>query len=290
LQADFREHRVVFDLATTANPTEMAPLLGPKAAQTMQSYRFGPRTQGTAKGVVDFDHAERSAWQAQVANEGFSYWKFTAARAQADLVLTNNTFRIGNFDADLYAGKLTGTAEFTLAQPAAEYRLNFNVERCDINQLLAAMKNGQPSKVTGSLSGRAELQGRGADTATLTGKGDLKIADGVLWEAPLFGIFSHILGKTKATGAEATFTIADSAVKTEDLKVAAGAFTGRSSGTLGFDGKMDFRVEAQFLSAWPGINILSKILGEILEYKVGGTIGDPTYRPIHLPKELLPHE
>ncbi len=290
LRADFNTHQVRFDLATTANPSAMAPLLGEKAAQIMKSYRFGPRTQATAKGLVDFDNAVNTVWTAQVQNEGFSYWKFTAQQAQADLALTNNTFRIENFKANLYGGTLTGMAEFGLANPAAEYRFTFDVDRCDVNQVLSAMKNGQPTKVTGYLSGHVELQGRGTDTGTLVGRGDLKIADGVLWEAPLFGIFSRALGNTKATSAEATFTIGDGAVKTDDLKVTAGAFTGRSSGTLGFDGKIDFLVNAQFLSSWPGINIATWLLGKALEYKVGGTIGNPSYRPIHVPKELLPHE
>ncbi len=288
--ADFPAHRVSFDLATTANPTAMAPWLGEKAAKTMQPYRFGPRTQATAKGLIDFDRPGETAWSAQVANEGFSYWKLTAQRAGADLIFTNRTLRIENFDADFYDGKLKGRAEFLFQEPPGEYRVAFDVERCDINQLLAATKDGQPNKVTGNLSGRAELQGRGADPATLTGRGEIKIADGVLWEAPLFGIFSQILGTTKATSAEATFTIVERAVKTDDLRVAAGAFTGRSSGTLGFDGKMDFRVEAQFLSGVPGINIATWLLGKALEYKVGGTISKPGYRAVYLPKELLPHD
>jgi hypothetical protein len=72
------------------------------------------------------------------------------------------------------------------------------------------------------------------------------------------------------------------------MQIAAGAFTAQSRGQLGFDGKLDFRVEAQFLRAWPGIGWISPLIGKLLEYKVGGTIGDPKYRPVNLPKELLP--
>jgi len=79
-------------------------------------------------------------------------------------------------------------------------------------------------------------------------------------------------------------------VRTEDMEVAAGAFTAKSRGQLGFDGKMDFRVEAVFLRAWPGIGWISPIIGKLLEYKVGGTIGAPNYRPVNLPKELLPNK
>jgi hypothetical protein len=123
----------------------------------------------------------------------------------------------------------------------------------------------------------------------LSGKGQLNVADGILWQAPVFGIFSEVLGKTKATRAQASFTITNQAVSTEDMQIAAGAFTAPSRGQLGFDGKLDFRVEAQFLRAWPGIGWISPLIGKLLEYKVGGTIGDPKYRPVNLPKELLPN-
>ena len=73
------------------------------------------------------------------------------------------------------------------------------------------------------------------------------------------------------------------------MQIAAGAFTASSRGQLGFDGKLDFRVQAQFLRAWPGIGWVSPIIGKLLEYKVGGTISDPKYRPVNLPKELLPN-
>jgi hypothetical protein len=37
------------------------------------------------------------------------------------------------------------------------------------------------------------------------------------------------------------------------------------------------------------VNIITKIIGVLMEYRVGGTVSDPSYRPINLPKELLPH-
>jgi hypothetical protein len=289
LLADFNAKRLSFDLNTTANPWAMAPLLGPKAGQVMRPYRFGPRTAAKAAGTVDFENTAQTAWTAQVTNEGFSYWKFTADRAAANLVFTNNTMRIEDFDADFYAGKLRGSADFAFARANASYRFVFDADGADVRAMMEAMR-GPGREVTGVLSGHCELSGEGDDVCALRGAGNLEITDGILWQAPIFGIFSRILGNTKATSAKCTFNIADCAVKTDDLVIAAGAFTARSRGKLDFDGKMDFRVEAQFLSSWPGINIVSTILGKILEYKVGGTIGDPSYRPVNLPKELLPHE
>jgi hypothetical protein len=287
LFADFNRHRVTFDLAAHANPSEVAGLLGEKAARTMAPYRFGPRTAANARGVIDFDRPEGTLWAAHVVNEGFSYWKFTADRAQATLVFTNNTMQINDFDADFYSGKLRGHAVFVFSDTDPSYNFEFSVERADVHTLLGATEDRE-SAVTGLLTGQATISGHGIDMVALGGKGQLSVTDGVLWQAPIFGIFSEVLGKTKATRAQASFTIANQAVSTEDMQIAAGAFTAQSRGQLGFDGKLDFRVEAQFLRAWPGIGWISPLIGKLLEYKVGGTIGDPKYRPVNLPKELLP--
>jgi hypothetical protein len=288
LFADFNAHRVNFDLAARANPSEIAGLLGEKAAKTMAPYRFGPRTDANARGVIDFDKPEGTLWAAHVVNEGFSYWKLTADRAQATLVFTNNTMEINDFDADFYSGKLRGHAGFIFSEADPSYNFEFSVDRADVRNLLSAVEDRE-STVTGLLTGQTTIDGRGTDLSALSGKGQLNVADGILWQAPVFGIFSGILGKTKATRAQASFTITNQAVSTEDMQIAAGAFTAQSRGQLGFDGKLDFRVEAQFLRAWPGIGWVSPIIGKLLEYKVGGTIGDPKYRPVNLPKELLPN-
>ncbi len=287
--ADFNAHRVRFDVATKANPSEVAGLLGEKAARIMAPYRFGPRTEANLRGLIDFDNPFGTAWTAQVVNEGFSYWKFTAPRAQAALVFTNNALQINDFDADFYGGKLRGNAAFAFSGPEPTYSFDFSVENADVHAILVAIKERE-SGVTGSLAGQAAINGRGADFGALKGKGELSVADGVLWQAPVFGIFSQVLGNTKATRAVATFTISNQVVRTEDMEVAAGAFTAKSRGQLGFDGKMDFRVEAVFLRAWPGIGWISPFIGKLLEYKVGGTIGAPNYRPVNLPKELLPNK
>jgi hypothetical protein len=287
LRADFNEHVVEFDIASTANPNAVAPVLGPVSAATLRPYRFGPRTDGNARGRVDFVNATNTAWTAHVVGEGFSYWKLTADRAEANLTFTNNTFQIANFAADFYGGKLTGGADFDFAGTNVTYRFQLAVQRADVNRLLTDI--GGAAKATGNLTGELELRGAGDDARQLVGRGSLSVADGVLWEAPLFGPLSHVLGKTRATSAQADFTISQYAWRSENLTVEAGAFTARAPGRVDFDGKLDFRVQAQFLRQIPGLNILTKLIGVLLEYDVGGTINNPSYRAANLPKELLPH-
>jgi len=289
LLADFSEHRVSFDIACTANPSALAPLLGPKAAETMRPYRFGLQTTGHVRGLVDFENPTNTAWVAQVKNEGFGYWKFTTDRSEAELIFTNNTFQVNKFSAEFYDGQLAGTAQFVFVDTNVTYRFTGDLKRGDLQKIVTAA-SGSQATMTGNLRGHLELTGSGTDLATLRGQGNLTVSDGVLWEGTIFGIFSHILGGTKATRAKATFTIEDNWIRTDDLDVAAGTFTGLARGKVNFDGLMDFRVQAQFLRGIPGINILTKIIGTILEYQVGGTISKPKYRAANLPKEILPHE
>jgi len=254
-----------------------------------------PRTSATGKGIIDLAEPANTVAHAHVTNEGFNYWKLTADKATADLAVSNSTLTIDNFEGDLYAGKLHGRASIALSNDAP-YAFDFGVEHVDIHKLLAAIA-GKESQVSGFMTGAALIAGQGSDPGKIKGNGKLSIEEGVLWEIPLFGIFSHImndidtgLGTTKATKADATFTLGDKAAKTEDMTVAAGAFTLLGRGKLGFDGKLDFRIEARPLKSWPILGQFGFLLGKILEYKIGGTLGDYSYRPTNLPKEWLPHD
>jgi hypothetical protein len=292
--ANFDAERVAFDLAVHSNPNELAPLLGPPAAAALRPYRFGPRTRATVRGKVDFRQPAQTAWQAAITNEGFAYWKLHTTRARADLMMTNQILRIENFDAALYDGNLRGRATFALTNDVS-YRLDLQAERVNIHPLLADI-TGQSGESHGRLTGEAWVTGTGSDRAGLQGAGRLSIEDGLLWEVPLFGIFSRILndiapglGMARATKADCTFVLADQVARTDDLKIGAGAFSLSCNGQVGFDGKLDFRVRGQLLKGVLGINILTWFLSNIFEYKVGGTLGNYSYRPVNLPKEFLPH-
>ena len=326
LTADFNAQRLSFDMRSTADPAAMAALLGEKAAKMMEPYRFGSNTTARASGVVDFADPKQTAWTAQLANDGFAFWKFTTDHSAATLVFTNEVLQmqlVGNglawrkfkadratanltvasgaaqvedFNADLYGGKLYGKSSFTGAGTNVEYRIELNAERCDVHKMLESA-SGKPSEARGWLKGNVELQGRGSDLAAMHGRGYVEITDGVLAEVPLFGVFSQILnslapglGSTKITSARCAYTMTDQSVKTDDLIVDAGAFTLRARGKADFNGKLDFRVRLQFLRLLPGFNLLwDIIMGNIFEYKIGGTLSAPNYRPVNLPSEIMPH-
>ncbi len=253
-------------------------------AEQIKGYSLTAAT-GSAQ-VVAFSNVV----QAAVQTTDFGWWRLKAATATGDILISNQNLAVNNFAGALYDGKIRGFALFDGSADSQKYEINLWVERSSIESLLDGIREKPGRRMTGFLTGDLQLQGAGADLADLRGTGRLAITDGVIWRAAIFGPFSHILGDTKATDARCSFTIGDRLLKTDDIEVAAGAFTAKSRGTVDFNGKLDFRVQAQFLRSWPGINLITVLLGKVLEYKVGGTLADPNYRAVNLPKELLPHD
>ena len=231
-----------------------------------------------------------------LATEQFSFWKLTAERARGTLVASNDLLQVDDFNADWCGGSLLGQGRFSFAAPEVEYQVTLDADRGDLQKLVRSFRrDGHP--VSGLMKSHLQFQGRGTDLAALRGTGTVEIADAVLWEVPLFGVFSKILddiapglGVSKATNAKATFQIRDTALHTDDLQISAGAFTLEAHGKVGLEGQLDFRAQARILKAIPGINIATALISKFFEYKVGGSLADPNYRPLYLPKEIMPHE
>jgi hypothetical protein len=262
-----------------------------RATVTVQGDRG--RVVGDADGVrwaslrADTMHATvdvaRASTQADVSATGFGWWRLRTDRARADVVFTNQSLAITKFDSTIYNGTLRGGAALTFTN-SVNYGLQLEAHDVDVDLLTQAMRDHQPGRtVTGNLDGHIDLAGNGTDLNALTGKGNFRIGDGVLWEGAVFGFLSKALGKTKATDAKGTFNVHDKAVWTDDLRVEAGALTAKSHGHITFDGDLDFRVQGQFLRNVPGLNLIGLVVGKMFEYQITGNLDHPEYHPVNAP-------
>jgi hypothetical protein len=131
------------------------------------------------------------------------------------------------------------------------------------------------------------------------GYGKVHLRDGLIWDFPVFGLFSPILntiapglGNSRAKQGSGGFLITNSVISTTDLDIQATAMRMHFAGTLDFEKRINSRVEAELLRDLPGVGLLvSKILWpvtKIFEYEVSGTLGDPRAQPLYMiPKILL---
>ncbi|MCX7887560.1 MAG: AsmA-like C-terminal region-containing protein, partial [Verrucomicrobiae bacterium] len=234
--------------------------------------------------------------EAQVLAEDFQWWKLRAPQATANAVFSNQTLNIRQFRAAFCDGSLRGRAEIQCAADNPAFQLSLEASECDLRQLLRQIGNPNPT-ASGKLKGQLALLAPTMQVDSFQGRGSLEITDGVLVEVPVFGIFSQILnmivpglGSASVTSANCTYTIGNGRARTDDLEFEMAVATVRSYGSIGLSkGDLDFRMEVQLLRSWPGLNIVTWMLGKLFEYKVGGTINNPNWRPTRLPKEIMPH-
>jgi hypothetical protein len=115
--------------------------------------------------------------------------------------------------------------------------------------------------------------------------------DGLLWDIPIFGVFSPVLnaivpglGNSRAKQGSATFGITNSIFHSKDVEIRATAMRMQYQGTLDFDTRVDMRMDAELLRDMPGIGIVvSKVfwpVSKLFEYHVTGTLANPKTEPI----------
>jgi hypothetical protein len=115
---------------------------------------------------------------------------------------------------------------------------------------------------------------------------------------PALGLFSPLLnaikpgaGNSRARQVSSTFVITNSVVLTDDLLIHASGMRLDYDGTIGFDGRVNGRMEAELLRDIPGLGpVVSKVLWpvtKLFEYKVSGSLGRAKSQPVYIPKIFL---
>ncbi len=138
-----------------------------------------------------------------------------------------------------------------------------------------------------------------ADWRQMTGFGGLELSDGLIWDIPIFGIFSPVLngispglGTSRASAATGTFVITNGVIRSDNLEIRSPAMRLDYRGTVDLQGQINARVEAELLrDVWGLGPIISTVfwpVTKMLEYKVTGPLSQPKIEPVFfLPRIVL---
>jgi hypothetical protein len=280
------------------DPMKVARAIGPKTASTLEPYKFVNPPQTRVNGSVDVRKTRNANLQFEVGGGPFHYWRFRMSEVEAVVGWTNDTVAIGTADAAFYNGQLSGriSVDVSPASPTP-FQFEARVNRADFHELLSDVHN-PTNRVEGELSVDLAITHADArDWRSWQGFGQLELRDGFLWGIPTVGVFSPVLdallpgvGRSRISGATATFTITNSIIFTDDLELRAPLFRLAYRGASDFDGRISARVEARLLrDAWlvgPLVSVVLTPLSKILEYEVTGTLDEPHLELIHVPKPL----
>jgi len=156
------------------------------------------------------------------------------------------------------------------------------------------------NNLEGALSGSLIVnQANSADLASWQGSGNVDLKDGLLWEIPIFGIFSSVLnglapglGSSRASAATGTFVITNGVVRSDDLEIRSPAMRLEYRGTVDLQGHVDARVEAELLrDVWLLGPLVSTVLWpvtKLFEYQLSGSLSQPKTDPVYfIPKIVL---
>lgn len=208
--------------------------------------------------------------------------------------LNKNVLRIPYLNGNTLSGAFAVKAAVDLARKGTSYTVNSDLKGINIEELAGAFAPQAKGKLTGTLSGKADISGVGTlpenIKRNLKGKGDFAIKNGSLRNSELSARFLEILGlqelrEIPIEKADGRFTIAGGIV---NLITAIGSkdMTIDEKGTIGMDEKLDLgvlvRVSDRLAPKVVSQSSVAKFLsGEkgwtALPLRVGGTISKPSY-------------
>lgn len=292
---------------STADPQAVARAIGPKTGEIMAPYHFlQPPTvfvEGCAplrdvNGGRDVDDADLRF--DIVGGVPFECLKLRAARVTGTIHWLGQSLILTNITAELYGGSGSGFAGFDFRVPheGADYQFTAVVTNISVRALAVDLAP-RTNHLEGTLSGRLVVtRADSRDWRTLDGFGQARLRDGLIWDIPLFGILSPVLnavspglGDSRATDAEAAFTITNGVIYTGRLEINTGMTRLLYVGTVDLRENVNARVTAQLLhNVWvvgPIISTIFTPVTKVFEYKVTGTLQNPKKEPVYVPKFLL---
>ena len=132
---------------------------------------------------------------------------------------------------------------------------------------------------------------------TATGSGSVAIREGQVLRMPVFGGLSQMLSAiypglnfAAQTDFTSDFTIEENKIFMKGAMLGGSVLSVRASGSYAFDQRLDFTVEVKPLRGGPVaavLRLLTLPVTKLLSFHLGGTLDNPKWRPMNLPKELF---
>jgi hypothetical protein len=290
----------VTNALSTADTAAIAKMIGPNIERSFQSYRFSNPPRITLNGIIPIDGFSAADAHFQVKGGPFAFWRFNVPEIEANVNWIGQSILIDNVNAPFYDGTLRGDMALKLNRgQGTDFSLDATVRESDLNKLFIDVISPE-SKSQGSLGGHIKIEsGKTDDWDSWQGVGQVKLREGLLWDTPLFGIFSPLLnkvspglGNSRAGTGDARFRITDSVIHTTDLVVQEPTTRLQYQGELDFDGNLNALVEAELLRDAPLVGRVVSLalwpVSKLFVYKVSGNLREPIAEPVYvLPKILM---
>jgi hypothetical protein len=300
VRVDVKRNRVHLENATgSLDAWAVTHAIGKQVEDTMQPYKFLKPPTGRVWGVIQADDTRGTELHFEVTGGPFEWSGFKFQQITGSVHWLGETLILTNVHGAFHGGHLQGWTHFDFAKPrGGQMKFRTEFSGVNLNSLVTDFGN-KTNRAEGVLDGLLVIDDAALeDFKSWRGYGWMTLKDGLIWDFPIFGLFSPMLnaikegsGNNKAKEAAATFTITNSVIHSTDLIIQASGMRLNYDGTVDFDARVNGRMEAQLFRNTPGVGtVLSTVfwpVTKILEYKITGTLGKPEAAPLFIPKLLL---
>lgn len=294
-----------FDVTSQMNPKIMAEMIHPAVKAILDPFDFHGPTDVRARGSMDYASRTQMNFRVDVRATNISIYTLAFDACRFAVTGTGDEYRVDGFEGSLCGGQLGGNLVFFPITTNNDYR--FNLDTLFTNISLNAMMKQLAG--TNEITGEAK-QGNASGYLLLSGltesnwvesvmaKGHVKIDEGCLLSIRLFGPLSQWLsrmvpnlGCLTQTEFDSDFVIKDGFLQLDNARMYGNIISIAISGKYGLaDKSLDFRVQVKLLrkSLFAKlVNLITYPLTKLLlEFRLSGTLDNPAWRPVNLPKEL----
>jgi hypothetical protein len=283
---------------STAEPEAVARAIGPHVVHALEPYHFLRPPTVHAQGAIPMRNAEDADLHFDVDGRDFEWWKFQVSRITGKIDWVGQSLSLMDVRTDFYLGKATGGAHFDFDKinHGANFKFNVVATGANLHLLAKDLSGGKTNKLEGLLTARLEVtNANSANWQSCQGAGRVDLRDGLIWDIPIFGVFSPVLdtvmpglGSSRARQGSASFIITNGVIDLEDLKIETLMARLRYRGTIDLKGAVNARMEAElFRNAWvigPVVSLALWPVSKTFEYQITGSIQKPKSDPLYIPK------
>ena len=219
--------------------------------------------------------------------------RLTGFEMQAQM--KNRILRIPVFRAAGYQGSVGGEVIFNLLKPDVYFNAKLYANEIDLHPFVRDLDNSK-SEVAGRMILQSALSGTLGSEETFRGNGLVSIHDGRLFKTELFKSMGHLpfvrvegLDLVEFTSLNASFTVSDKRVWTQDLRLLSETVDLTLEGSAGFDAGLDFTMDIRYSDDvirgtydTGGLVpfVVQQAENSISQYRVSGTLREPKYDKI----------
>lgn len=301
VRMDYDRNVVEYDVVSTADPYEVGKILGSNIHAFVSQFRIEGPVRVESRGRVDYKSHTDTDLEAQVTAQRVGMDWLLVDRGVCRIRAEGTRIEFSGIEGTVYGGTFSGSAAIWDVNDPEDirYEVSGEINNANFRRLMESMREVNGDIYQGTLSTTVTVMGvigKGKGP-TVTGAGRMEIRKGTLFQVPLLGGLSQILsrvypglGFATQTDFTSAFTIADSRVRAENAFLEGTVISVSASGSYYFDERLDMRVHVKLLRRGPIASVLRTVtfpVTKLLELHLGGTLGEPRWRPHNLPKELF---